>query len=286
MTSVTISIVIPVYARQQVGERAVRSALAQEGVPFEIIVVDDGSPEPFVLAEDLRGHPDIRVIRLERNSGASAARNRGVREARGSWIAFLDSDDLWLGGKLVRQLSAAQAAGDAGLDVYVTGFRQIGPGPERDEQRIPRPSSEAADFAAGCWFAPGTTSLVPRRAFDIVGPLDESLPRLEDLDWYLRLGLSGGSVTVIPEILAIVEVGGKPSSARLEAGIRGLEQKWLAHSAASRLSEPARGHMQAYLDVERASVFHAERRWWRMGLALLRSFVRRPRLRLHIKDWW
>src|SRR5262245_48981954 len=91
-----VSVIIPVYNRPQLGERALRSAVAQQVEGMEIVVVDDCSNPPFRLAPDIAENPNVRLIRNERNGGASVARNNGVALAKGNWIAFLDSDDYWL----------------------------------------------------------------------------------------------------------------------------------------------------------------------------------------------
>ncbi|MEO7099853.1 MAG: glycosyltransferase [Luteolibacter sp.] len=96
-----ISVVIPTFNRASQVPDAVRSAMEQTLKPFEIIVIDDGSSDDTeeVLA---RFGDSIRYIKTE-NRGVSAARNQGIRESRGEWIAFLDSDDTWHPSKLEGQ---------------------------------------------------------------------------------------------------------------------------------------------------------------------------------------
>ncbi len=102
------SIVIPTRNRSHLLRTTIRSALRQQHVEFELIVVDEGSTDDTtqVLAEvrDAR----LRVIRHQTPLGLSAARNHGAEEARGEWLAFLDDDDLWAPDKLIEQLRAAQ----------------------------------------------------------------------------------------------------------------------------------------------------------------------------------
>jgi glycosyltransferase involved in cell wall biosynthesis len=283
-----ISAVIPVYARQATGVRAIRSVLAQSEPIFEIVVVDDGSPEPFFLPDDLASNSKIRLIRQD-NAGASAARNRGVSEARGDYVAFLDSDDYWLPGKIAAQIETVRKADmvrDISPLVFVTGFRQINASNGLSRDRIPLESQDVVDFAAGCWFAPGSTALFSKAVFDLVGAFDEALPRLEDLDWYLRLARNGGGIVVTPDILSVVEVGGKPSPRVLAASITVLQQKWIAPAAVQRLSDTARRNLLAYCDLEWASVMWANKCNLAMVLALTRSLLRRPRQRLHLREWW
>src|SRR5580658_4114105 len=102
-----VSVVIPLYGRQALGERALRSARSQDVDGMEIIVVDDGSDPPSKLPADLASDPRVRLLRHEINQGAGRARDTGVAAAQGDWIAFLDSDDYWLPGTLTPRLEFA-----------------------------------------------------------------------------------------------------------------------------------------------------------------------------------
>ena len=106
------TVVIPTKDRWDlVSTAALPSALAQEDVALEVIVVDDGSrdPPPYAMAFLHEGR--VRVLRHERPLGVASARNAGIREARGDWVAFLDDDDVWSPRKLRLQIDAASAAG-------------------------------------------------------------------------------------------------------------------------------------------------------------------------------
>src|ERR1700722_8506374 len=102
-----VSVVIPTYNRAATVPRAIESVLAQTVTDLEVIVVDDGSSDDTgkVLREMFGDR--IRYY-SQANQGASVARNKGVEEARGEWIAFLDSDDLWEKEKLEWQLKAVE----------------------------------------------------------------------------------------------------------------------------------------------------------------------------------
>ena len=99
-----VSVIIPTFNRAYCLAETIHSVLTQSG--FELIVVDDGSTDD--TQKVLKNFSDIRVIHLRENRGVSYARNRGIEEARGSLISFLDSDDLWEEGKLEAQMKWMQ----------------------------------------------------------------------------------------------------------------------------------------------------------------------------------
>jgi glycosyltransferase involved in cell wall biosynthesis len=111
MTARAITVVIPTYNRAALLTRAVESARAQTVAPFEILVVDDGSTDDTARIVAAWGAP-IRYIATA-NGGVARARNVGIAQAKGDWIAFLDSDDEWEPGKLAAQCAALDAAPDA-----------------------------------------------------------------------------------------------------------------------------------------------------------------------------
>lgn len=123
---IRFSVVIPVYCGAATIRRALASAVRQTWPPQEIIVIDDGSPDDTAevvrrFGRDCRPASEVpvRLIR-QPNRGAGAARNAGIREARGNWVAFLDDDDLWLETKLEKQREAILAT--PGCEWCITGF--------------------------------------------------------------------------------------------------------------------------------------------------------------------
>lgn len=120
-----VSVVIPAYERAGVIAAALRSVLEQTYRHLEVLVVDDGSTDDTatVALEAAGGDPRLRVIRLERNEGRSAARNRGIDEARGEFVTFLDSDDLYAPTRIERLVAAA--AKFPGDDVFIDDVMQF-----------------------------------------------------------------------------------------------------------------------------------------------------------------
>ena len=138
----TISAVIPCYNAAPFLRETIESVLNQTCPPIELIVVDDGSTDDSAAIAQSYG-PPVRVIRQE-NQGESAARNRGIDEAQGEWVALLDADDRWLPHKLERQAKVLSNAPDDVVCVYcglvlfgaVNRQMQVTPWPDESERRV------------------------------------------------------------------------------------------------------------------------------------------------------
>jgi teichuronic acid biosynthesis glycosyltransferase TuaG len=124
MNANLVSIIVPAYKAAAVIGRTLESAIAQTCTEWELLVADDCSPDTTrdVVREWAARDARIRLIALERNGGPAAARNAALAQARGRWIAFLDSDDLWLPLRLERTLAHARAHRAA---LVFTGYRRI-----------------------------------------------------------------------------------------------------------------------------------------------------------------
>jgi glycosyltransferase involved in cell wall biosynthesis len=158
------------------------SVFAQTFQDFEVIIVDDGSTDQ--TREIVRGINDhrVRLICHERNLGAAAARNTGMKAAAGTYIAWLDSDDAWLPEKLRIQLAALERASQDQKACH-TGYERI----EKNGSRIITPRyTDYKSLFLGCDQAPGSTLFFERMVLDKIGYLDPSLIRYEDWDWLLR----------------------------------------------------------------------------------------------------
>lgn len=192
-----VSAIIPTYNRAGMVRPAIESILAQTYAPVEVIVVDDGSTDdtPKVLE---RYGKSIRVIR-QANAGPSAARNTGVRNSHGELIAFLDSDDVWLGNRLEAQVKALITAGrsvpccfcnvslDKGSAEISTSFKDAGLRPLQQRGVWLNPFEV---FATRFVFF-NQAAVIWREAFERVNGFDERLRFLEDYDLALRLALLG-----------------------------------------------------------------------------------------------
>ena len=182
-----ISVIIPTFNRARLVVDAVRSVLDQRGVrqKLEVIVVDDGSTDE--TGEALAAAAgEIAYIRCE-HSGVSAARNIGISMSRGEWIAFLDSDDLWLPGKLCEQMEYFAANPDIFVcqteEIWIRNGRRLNP---RKYHR--KPSGHCYELLLERCLVSPSAVVVHRRLFDFAGLFDESLPACEDYDLWLRIG--------------------------------------------------------------------------------------------------
>jgi len=124
MTDDLVSIITPAYRAAHVIGDTVRSVLAQTHGNWELLIAEDCSPDDTrqVVRGWTEADPRIRLIEMPRNGGPAAARNAALEQARGRWLAFLDSDDLWLPTKLERTIAFARKR-DAAF--AFTGFRRI-----------------------------------------------------------------------------------------------------------------------------------------------------------------
>jgi glycosyltransferase involved in cell wall biosynthesis len=186
-----ISVVIPCFNGERYVREAIRSALEQTLPPVEILVVDDASTDRSVEVASSVG-PPVRVLRQRRNQGAAAARNLGIRAARGSWIAFLDADDRWSKDKLERQCSALEHAGEdvvlAFTDLYY--FDDNGP---RHVVPCDNPADLDGDYHVHMltrWVTiPSTTLVRADVAREILFP--EGVRNVEDQQFFLLLRRRG-----------------------------------------------------------------------------------------------
>lgn len=182
---------IPTYNRRERLLRAVRSVLEQRFGDYELIVVDDGSTDATGSAIAALGAP-VKVI-SQSNAGVSAARNAGVRHARGTYVAFLDSDDVWLPWTLERY--AAVLAEEDATWLSARGCDGIAGVPPRAETTSARRYVSYLAAASDDGHLPLPSGfVVKRQAFLQAGGFDESLRAAEDVDLWFRLGLEPGFV--------------------------------------------------------------------------------------------
>ena len=188
----TVSVVIPTFNREGFIEQCVVSALQQSKKPDEVIVVDDGSSDKTWDVLRTLGFSDSKEERnslryiFQRNKGVSAARNLGIKASKFRYIAFLDSDDLWLEKKLEKQISSLESQS---IRYRLSHTNEIW---VRNGVRVNahlKHEKNGGDIFIQCLklccISP-SSSLVHRSVFDDFGFFDENLPACEDYDFWLR----------------------------------------------------------------------------------------------------
>ena len=192
-----LSVVVPTFNDGELLERCLRSIMAAAVPSIEVVVVDDGSDRPEALAGIARAtalFPDARLVRIG-NAGPSAARNRGLAESRGRWVAFVDADDEVAPGGLAARLALAgddlAVAATYGSVIFVEpdGSRRMS-GWMTGRRPLPVDRIGDRDGVPGFLWA----YLVRSDVMRALGGMDESLRIMEDFDLLARLGGSGALV--------------------------------------------------------------------------------------------
>jgi glycosyltransferase involved in cell wall biosynthesis len=182
-----VSVIVPSFNRSLTIREALESILKQTYPEWEALIVNDGSTDDTsdVVKEWGRKDPRIRLIEHRRQRGAQAARNTGIQNARGTWIAFLDSDDWWLPHSLEARLKLAQEK--LHQVVHSDCYMQT---PKSNLERFGVPSMEGQVFKE-LLRRPGPMFqglLVSREALSRIGPLDENIVSYQEWDTAIRLG--------------------------------------------------------------------------------------------------
>ncbi len=202
-----VSVVIPTYGRNEHLPNALESVIDQCYPEIELLVVDDGSPEPITEAIGEYSFSELRsvtFIRHHRNRGANAARNTGIRAAEGEYIAFLDDDDSWHDEKISKQVKAFLSA-PPDVGVVYNGKRTEHP----NGTTIMNAEAEGDVLQAlfrGVTFGQFSSIMVDADVIDTVGLPDERFPAWQDREWFFRLA-KHCHFKPVPEILTYKQVG-------------------------------------------------------------------------------
>ncbi len=212
---IAVSVIIPTHNRAALVREAVASVLAQSWQDLEILVVDDGSTDGTAAALASFA-AQIRLLHRASRGGVSAARNAGIQAARGKWLAFLDSDDLWLPEKLARQMAFLAAHPD--LNLCQTEETWVRRGVRVNQPRSHRKVGGRIFFASleRCLVSPSAV-ILHRRLFEEHGAFDEDLPAAEDYDLWLRLTWRY-EVGLLPDPL-IIKRGGRADQLSSQWGL-------------------------------------------------------------------
>ncbi len=196
MTRPLVTVIMPAWNREKYIRQALDSLLEDTWSPKEIIVVDDGSTDG--TAAIVKSYPDVRYI-FQEHQGVSAARNRGLEASTGSYIAFLDSDDLWMSGRIA--VSVRFFEDHPGID-YLLARQEL----FLEEGCVLPEGFSLARFGTPA-YSEGTGVLMARKTcFDRAGNFNPHYTKCEDLEWIARASDAGLSMARIPLVAVRVRI--------------------------------------------------------------------------------
>lgn len=197
----SISVVVPVFNGEKTIEETINSILNQTFQDIEVIIINDGSTDATL--ETIKKISDSRIkIFSYPNAGLSASRNRGISQAKGEYISFIDADDLWTSDKLESQWQALQKNPQAAVAYSWTDYIDESSKFLKSGRRIKVNGDAFSKLLITNFLENGSNPLIRQNALEKVGGFDESLPAAEDKDMWLRLAANYEFVCVEkPQIL-------------------------------------------------------------------------------------
>lgn len=201
-----VSVIIPAYNAERFLGEAIVSVLAQTYRPIELIVVDDGSTDR--TGEIARSYD--RVIYIHQpNAGTASARNHGIRDSRGEYLAFLDADDLWLPAKLTLQMKSF--ADDEQLEI-VSGYVEQFVSPadtSRDSGRYIFSSDPLPGYSSNA-------ILIKRSAIERLGMFHEDYQSAESISWFAEILTKHPNLLMLPDVVTRRRIHGENVSLKMQ----------------------------------------------------------------------
>lgn len=281
MADPLVSVVIPAYRAEAYIEATIDSVRRQTLADWELIVIDDGSPDRTadLVRRAMADDPRIRLISVE-NGGVSRARNRGVAESRAPLVAFLDADDRWAPEALA--CHHGHFAADPDLGVSFARVELLTPEGERTGklcQTLLTPL-EASQLLALNLTITTSNWVVRRRLFEQLGGFVEGMNHSEDMEWLLRVRCrSAWKVQAVDRVLTYYRTAGGGLSAQL----RSMEEGWLEMLERVRAYAPP-GLVERHGGYALASILnYLAQRSIRLGLPI--AVARRYLVRALRADW-
>lgn len=183
-----ITVIIPTYNRSQYIKQAIDSALNQTHKNIELIIIDDGSKDnTSEVLKKYDTYSNINNIALNHNAGVANARNLGLKEAKGDYIAFLDSDDFWEKNKIELQLNEFDK--DSNIGLVHTGVIEFGKGWEREKiwEKENRLEGWCREEIFTKWYIFHSSIMIKKQHIEKIGNFDSTFPYSEDYEWWLRV---------------------------------------------------------------------------------------------------
>ncbi|WP_424095697.1 glycosyltransferase family 2 protein [Moorena producens] len=260
----TVSIIIPVYGVEKYIATAVKSVINQTYQNFEVLIIDDDSPDKSVNI--CRKFSDNRInIIHQTNRGLAGARNTGIRHAKGDYLAFLDGDDLWLPHKLERHMEHLEKFPDVGISFSRSALIDEA-GNFMGAYLMPKLTNiTISDLFRESPIGNGSAAVVRREVFDTIKYqdnlygstenyyFDENFRRAEDLECWLRIAIqTDWKIEGIPEALTLYRINTQGLSANLFKQLESLEQmiektRSYAPTLTSRWENISRAYQLRYL---------------------------------------
>lgn len=289
-TAPRVSIVIPAYNVAGFVAETLDSALAQTFRDFEIVVVNDGSPDTAELETALQPYFDKITYVRQKNGGAAAARNAAIRLARGEFLAFLDGDDVWYPTYLAAQIDALAAKNCDLIYADALLFGDLQSKPETFTINAPSVGAVTAESLIGARCNVPTSGTVVRRETVLqAGLFDENLPHggVEDFDLWFRLAKNGARLDYQTEVLLKYRVRSSSLSGtnvdRAERSIKALNcinGKYELSETEKAVWEKRMKLYEAQLDLEKAKLclIRKDYRQARARIAVANKFYRKEKL--------
>ena len=268
-----VSVIMPVYNVERFVADAVVSVLAQTFRDFELLIIDDKSPDDSIAICERFDDPRIRIIRHADNRGLAGARNTGVRHARGELLAFLDSDDCWQPEKLKYHVAHLEDRPDVGVSFSRSAFIDED-GNANHCYQMPRLTDiEPGYYLCRNPIGNGSAPVIRRAVFDAIRYQDDfhdqpedfyfdaRLRRSEDIECWIRIALTTDwRIEGLPEPLTLYRLNGSGLSASLMRQYESWEQ----------VIEKTRGYAAAFVQA-----------WERPARAFQLRYLARQAIRLH-----
>jgi glycosyltransferase involved in cell wall biosynthesis len=231
-----ISVIIPVYGVEQYIAATVQSVLEQTYKSFELLIIDDGSPDKSIEVCQQFADPRIKIIHQE-NQGVSAARNTGIRHAEGEYLALLDGDDLWVPEKLEKHVRHLETSSTVGVSFSYSAFIDeagipLGIYQTAKTEKITPPYIPRRNPVGN-----GSTPVIRREVFEAIryqeslddvvvdSYFDRQLRNMEDVECWLRIAIqTEWQIEGIPEALTLYRIHSKGHSANMLSHMESLER--------------------------------------------------------------
>jgi glycosyltransferase involved in cell wall biosynthesis len=216
-----VSIIIPVYKAEEYIALTVQSVLDQTYDNFEILIIDDGSPDRSVEICKQFTDPRIQII-SQKNQGVSAARNKGIQIAQGEFIAFLDADDLWFINKLAAHVRHLSINPNLGMSFARVEFMNFDGQRTGQISNPPLRNITSKKFYEENLAVTPSNAVIRKVALEQVGGFEKDLSGFEDVELFLRIVCHGWQVEGINQVLTVYRTSNHGISAQLYK----MEEEW------------------------------------------------------------